>query len=394
MGRRKKKKSNDKIVLIIGSLIILLAIILITAYLSKYDRERAEKNSLKRVYTPYTFPSEKDKKEVKQTKKREKKDKKKFAKEVKVLVEDFLFLSNVSFSEETLKNYTQFNILLKESEYPLILEKMKVFSGRKEIILKLKKVSENKIIWYLFKNKYLVAEIVVKIQKVEKKIGVKYPKVSIIIDDIGNSKEVLKKLSSIKYKFAISILPNSTYRDYASEIGKRFNKQIMLHLPMEPVKKNGYRMDLTGFLLVNMRDEVIRNFTEEYLDLVPDAVGVNNHTGSLFTQYRNKMKVVLKVLKERNKFFVDSKTTAKTVAYELAKKMGIRAGIRDVFLDNENEKITILNFKHLFSIAQHKGEAIGICHPNKTTVDVLRNKVSSILKEYKVRLVFPSEIVK
>ncbi len=393
MGRRKKKKNNDKIVLIIGSVIILLAIILITAYLSKYDRERAEKSGLKRVYTPYTFRSEKGKKEANQTKKK-KKNRKKISKEVKVLIEDFLFLSNVSFSEESLKNYTQFNILLKESEYPLILEKMKVFSERKGLILKLKKFSENKVVWYLFKNKYLVAEIVVKIQKLEKKTGVKYPKVSIIIDDIGNSKDILKKLSKIKYKFAISILPNSPYRDFASEIGKRFNKQIMLHLPMEPVKKNGNKMDLTGFLLVNMRDEVIRSFTEEYLDLVPEAVGVNNHTGSLFTQYRDKMRVVLSVIKERDKFFVDSKTTAKTVAYELAKKMGIKAGIRDVFLDSENKKMTVLNFKHLFSIAQHKGEAIGICHPNKTTVDVLRNKVSFLAKSYKVSLVFPSEIVK
>ena len=260
--------------------------------------------------------------------------------------------------------------------------------------MKIKKISKTRTVWYLFKSKILTAEIIVKIQKVEKKIKVQYPKVSIIIDDIGNSKDVLNKLSRIKYKFAISILPNSSYREYAVRIGKEFGKQIMLHLPMEPVKKNGYKMDLSGFLLVNMRNEVIKNFTEEYLDLIPAAVGVNNHTGSLFTQSVEKMKVVLGVIKRRHKFFVDSKTTSKTVAFKLAKKMGIKAGIRDVFLDSENEKMTVLNFKHLFSIAQHKGEAIGICHPNRVTVDVLTKKVSSLAKTFKIRLVFPSEIVK
>ena len=106
------------------------------------------------------------------------------------------------------------------------------------------------------------------------------------------------------------------------------------------------------------------------------------------------MRIVLEVLKRKNKFFIDSKTSSKTIAYELAKEMGLRAGIRDVFLDSENERITILNFKHLFSIAKHKGEAIGICHPNETTISVLMHRVESLAKAYKIKLVYPSEIVK
>ncbi len=396
MARRKKQRKSDRFVLILSSILIIIAIILITAYLTKYDKERYEKKNLKRVYTPYTFKKTKENEHKKNMKKRpEKKEKvEEYVKKVKVLVEDFLFLSNISFSEEARRDYTKFNIKLKDSEYTLVLEKMKVFSNRKSISLKIKNFSSKRAIWYLFKGSKMVAEINVIIVKVEKKQFVKYPRVAVVIDDIGNSKDVLNKLAKLNYKFAISILPNSMFRDYAIKVGEKSGKQIMLHLPMEPVKRNGERMNLDGFLLVSMRDDVIRNFTEEYLNLIPQAVGVNNHTGSLFTQYRDKMRVVLSVLKERNKFFIDSKTSSKTIAYELAKEMGLRAGIRDVFLDSENERMTILNFKHLFSIAKHKGEAIGICHPNGTTMSVLMNKVKSLAKAYKIKLVYPSEIVK
>ena len=46
---------------------------------------------------------------------------------------------------------------------------------------------------------------------------------------------------------------------------------------------------------------------------MPHAIGFNNHMGSKFTEDERLMKVVIDTAKQRGVFFLDSKTTAKSV---------------------------------------------------------------------------------
>jgi polysaccharide deacetylase 2 family uncharacterized protein YibQ len=378
MARRnfRKKRKNDKFFAYITLVIVIISILLITYLLVKYSKPQVKKRKI-------------IKKVVEKNKKAD--ENIYFA---RTFVEDFLFLSNINFSEFSRKGYTEFRIKIKDKDYRIIKSKFEIYTKRRDFILKIKKISDKKYDWLLFKKESLKIEIIVNIAKTKVVKTDKKSKVSIIIDDIGNNRYSIDELSKLNYKIAFSILPNSPFRNYGRDMGKKHKKQIMLHLPLEPIKSNGYKLNLNGFLLVSMRDEIIKNYTEEYISMVPEAKGVNNHTGSLFTTRVDKMKTVLSIIKRKKLFFIDSKTTAKTIGYKLAKRMRIKTGIRDIFLDGDNEKITILNFKHLFSIAREKGYAIGIGHPKPETIKVMRERVEKLARKYNIELVYPSTIVK
>ena len=55
---------------------------------------------------------------------------------------------------------------------------------------------------------------------------------------------------------------------------------------------------------------------------VPGAIGLNNHQGSLATADRRVVRAVLSVVRERGLFFLDSRTSAASVAAEEARDAG------------------------------------------------------------------------
>ena len=97
------------------------------------------------------------------------------------------------------------------------------------------------------------------------------------------------------------------------------------------------------------------------------------------------MAIVLSEIKKRNLFYIDSRTTSKTVAFELAKKMGVPVASRSVFLDNDlSPKATRFQMERLLGIARHTGRAIGIGHPNRATLKLLKDYLPKLKKEVNV----------
>jgi len=77
---------------------------------------------------------------------------------------------------------------------------------------------------------------------------------------------------------------------------------------------------------------------DQFLQNTPDAAGVNNHQGSQATADAALMDALMPVLRDHNLFYVDSRTTAATVAYDTAQDFGVRSAFRNVpFLDDVAE---------------------------------------------------------
>jgi polysaccharide deacetylase 2 family uncharacterized protein YibQ len=125
---------------------------------------------------------------------------------------------------------------------------------------------------------------------------------------------------------------------------------------------------------------------------VPFAKGANNHMGSKITADRTYMEIILKYFKAKNLFFIDSVTTGNSKAYKTAQKLKIPSAYRHIFLDTkQDEKHIKGKLIDLFSLAQKKGEAVGICHPTKETLNVLK-KYFHLIDNYDVHAVFASQI--
>jgi polysaccharide deacetylase 2 family uncharacterized protein YibQ len=198
--------------------------------------------------------------------------------------------------------------------------------------------------------------------------------VALIVDDMGSSLETLDELLALEQPLTISVLPYSPYAQETARVAHEKNLEVLLHLPLESLNNSDAMTAAEGMIMATMSPEEIAQAFEASLARVPFADGVNNHMGSKFTAEVTPMEALLEPMKKKNLLFVDSRTTAKTVAYDEALKMGIPAVKRDVFLDADADRSRIRGrLVELFRAAQKRGRAVGICHPFPETLQVLKS---------------------
>src|SRR4030065_564447 len=217
------------------------------------------------------------------------------------------------------------------------------------------------------------------------------PRIAIIIDDLGNSKKVDDEVLSIDAPLTVSVFPLLSDSKNAAEKASSNGMEVMLHLPIEP---HDYPMANPGegVLLTDMDDIAIITQLYEDIKSVPGIKGVNNHMGSKFTEDVERMRIVLMQLKDKGLYFVDSKTSPRSRSDKTAREMGLRAGARDVFLDNQQDEDHILRqIEELKKIARKHGSAIGIGHPYPVTIATLRKVIPGVEKEFNI--VHASELV-
>jgi polysaccharide deacetylase 2 family uncharacterized protein YibQ len=216
-------------------------------------------------------------------------------------------------------------------------------------------------------------------------------KISIIVDDLGHDRELAEAFVRLNFPLAISVLPVARHTEAVVRLANQRKRELMLHLPMEP--KNYPELDPgPGALMLGMKEEEIKRTINKHLGQVHGARGVNNHMGSLFTENKNKMAVVMGELKKRGLFYVDSRTTSETAAFRMAKEAGVPVASRSVFLDNDlSEQAMSFQMERLLGVARHGGSAIGIAHPHEETRRFLQRRLPDL--GGRVRLVPVSDLV-
>ncbi|MBN2265948.1 MAG: divergent polysaccharide deacetylase family protein [Candidatus Aminicenantes bacterium] len=204
-------------------------------------------------------------------------------------------------------------------------------------------------------------------------------RVALIMDDMGNSLQTLDELLALERPLTVSVLPYSSHAAETARIAHERGLEVLLHLPLEAVNNHEAMPDTEGLIMAMMTEPAIVASFEASYDRVPFAVGTNNHMGSRFTAERGLMRTLLEPIKARGLFFVDSRTTAKTVALDEARRMGVPATQRDVFLDADADRGRIRGrLIELLQRARKKGQAVGICHPFPETLAVLKSSLHLI----------------
>lgn len=157
--------------------------------------------------------------------------------------------------------------------------------------------------------------------------------IAIVIDDFGNGMKGTAEMLNLPVKLTVAIMPflPSTKKD--AESAHALGHDVIVHMPMEPIRGRASWLG-PGAILTSLTDEEIRRRVEAAIDDVPYAVGMNNHMGSRATADERVMRIVLQVCKERGLFFLDSRTSWKTVVPKVAQELGVPLLHNDVFLDD------------------------------------------------------------
>jgi len=201
------------------------------------------------------------------------------------------------------------------------------------------------------------------------------PKVAILMDDLGISKQTAYEVFNLNSAITIAILPQRKYSAWIAEEANRRGHDIILHIPMEATRP----MKLgKGGLQLGMTDKEIADTIINNINSVPYIKGASNHMGSAFTQDKRGMSLLIAELKKRRLFFLDSITSSKSIAYNLAKSNNLQALHRDVFLDDTDDPVEIeKQWQRLLKIAARKGYAIAQGHPRRNTLDFLQNALKN-----------------
>jgi polysaccharide deacetylase 2 family uncharacterized protein YibQ len=217
------------------------------------------------------------------------------------------------------------------------------------------------------------------------------PRLAIILDDVGGDPAAVPEIFALHYPLTLSVLPNHPHSAEIATEAHRRGYQVMLHLPMESV---GGETAEAQELRPGMTTSQISNELTSMLHTVPYAAGVNNHQGSLATSNAHLMAELMPVLRKHQLFFIDSRTTAATVAYDAAQSAGVRCASRNVpFLDDVQEVSAVRRQLELaLKDAREKGQAIAIGHPHPATLRALAEFLPEAEKSG-VALVHPSDLV-
>ncbi|VAW92125.1 Putative periplasmic protein YibQ, distant homology with nucleoside diphosphatase and polysaccharide deacetylase [hydrothermal vent metagenome] len=219
------------------------------------------------------------------------------------------------------------------------------------------------------------------------------PAVSIIIDDIGDRYKDGLRAVSLPAPYTYAFLPNTPYAKKLAKKAYQMNKEVMLHLPMQAI--NGKKLGPNGLTNDMTRDEFYNTLQNAY-DSIPHIVGMNNHMGSLLSADKEMMRWLMSFVSTKNKdlYFIDSRTSASSVIVEVAKEKNIKVLSRDTFIDHKTSIESITSqIKYLIKTAKKKGSAVGIAHPYPTTLAVLET-AWPLFYEAGVDLIPVSELIK
>lgn len=215
-----------------------------------------------------------------------------------------------------------------------------------------------------------------------KEIDSSRPSIALIFDDLGESLNDLKELYSLKIPLTLSVIPNLKFSRNIAHIGSRCGFSVFIHLPLEPKDKNSYQTKKYRFISSNLSQRENQALLRRYLDSLRIAIGVNNHMGSKATEDERLMKLVIRAIKRRGLIFVDSRTSANSLAYKIADEAGLVCGYSEGFLDSlDDEKEMEKRLSEFITKAKEKGKIIIIAHPKKNTLNFLKKKLPALLKE-------------
>jgi len=210
------------------------------------------------------------------------------------------------------------------------------------------------------------------------------PRLAVVIDDLGNRWARDVRAVALPGVYTFALLPHTPYAHALAQRIRAQGKEVLLHLPMEP---HGEQRPGPGALWVHQTRPRLLATLRADLAALPFVSGVSNHMGSRLTESPRAMAWVMAELARRpGLYFLDSRTSAASRAYTAARRVGLPALGRDVFLDHERDPEAVRRqLMRAVALARARGHAVAIGHPYAVTLEVLEYWLPRLARQ--VRLV-------
>lgn len=223
-------------------------------------------------------------------------------------------------------------------------------------------------------------------------------RLAIVIDDFGLQRKGVYEILTLDCKLTAAVMPFLEYSEEDAEDALENGKEVIIHMPLQATTHD--RASHLGPRPIKIEDSAqdIKEWVSDATTSIPEAVGANIHMGTLSSTKENIIRPLMEELKAKGLFFLDSKTSSKSVCRSMAEATGIRFCENEVFLEHESKSKGYIKkrLKKAMKIAQETGKCIAIGHVGYEGGVVTAEAISELLPEFSenhVELVFLSELV-
>ena len=271
-------------------------------------------------------------------------------------------------------------------DYNLILTAAVHYEERRELYVEMSTPRQEMVVRFTFKPRHDTPDLAAGVRG----------RIALIIDDFGYMRNRLTAgFMELDEPLTYSVIPGRRFSQVLASEALNSNHEVIVHMPLEPEQYNG-RDEAEYILLYGMDPLEVQARVRKAFQHLPQAVGMNNHEGSLATLDTALLQILAEELLERNKYFVDSFTSSTTRGLEVMQKNGVPSLGRQVFIDNIDEPGYIRQqLAELAASAERRGFAIGIGHVGSShlhTLDILREEIPR-LKRLGFEFVFASALM-
>lgn len=207
---------------------------------------------------------------------------------------------------------------------------------------------------------------------------------AIVIDDFGSEDRTgVEEILNLNIPLTCAVMPGMTNSKIDAESAFSRGHEVILHMPMEAsikLPESWYgpkviRVYNTGAEAVKIVDECINS--------IPHAVGMNIHMGTGVSKNKEIISSIMNYLKDKNLYFLDSKTVENSVCPASASEVGFNLLSRDIFIENHNNhsySFTKNAMDKARQIAKENGYVIIIGHVGPeggiNTINAIKDSIS------------------
>ncbi len=223
-------------------------------------------------------------------------------------------------------------------------------------------------------------------------------KLAIIIDDFGRQRRGVKEMLELDCKLTVAVMPFLEYSEEDAQKAVESGKEVILHLPMQATLHDNWTYVGPQPFKINQSREEIVSLLGKMIENIPQACGANIHMGTVSSTKENIMRPIFETLKEKNMYFVDSKTSSKSICKKIAEETQISFYENEVFLEHEQKTKAYVKKRltKAMKIAIDKGQCIAIGHVGieggMITVQAIK-EMQDTFEKNNVQLVWVSDLV-
>ncbi len=225
------------------------------------------------------------------------------------------------------------------------------------------------------------------------------PKLAIVIDDFGLARAGIEELFDLDAPITCAIMPRLQHSQADAVAAVEHNKEVIIHIPLQAQRVDNPNWVGPHVVKVDYGDDQIADLIESFVVDLPQAIGANIHMGTLGSTDTRVMTRIMDTLQSHDLYFMDSRTSGKSVCKTVAADVGIPFASNDIFLEQGGKSYDIIvkQLRKAAELAKKCGSAIAIGHVGaqggSATVQGIRDMLPEF-KEMGVELVFLSKLVK